>query len=513
MSKQAGTNLGEHIARIVAEAIVSATAVTTPHKAEHTRRAVDGWLDEAEASYAPKLRALLGNYLDSDELPDSYRVLFETMAGPDHQFDVLLQIIGFIGAAISGLFALGPIELQSVKNRLYADYTDVPLSPADLADMVERNIVGEGWATSEAAKSGISANDFALLVKETGEPYGVEQALSLLRRGIIDQGRFEQVLYYSRVRNEFLPDVLALAHDTMTQGDAVEGALKGVLSEGEAQDLFARAGGLPEQFGTILDIAGNPIGVESALNLWNHGLIDEGMVSQVILHSRINPMFEGIAKLQRFKFLTAFQIVNAVKAGSATVQQGIDWLTAEGYAPDQVAAVVHGAATGKAQAHKDVTEAQIAIMYESGAITHDDASARLVALGYEAGEVDFILSVYDERRRLTMVQAAINQVRKVYLAGRVDDTTAGNQLDALGVDPEARGIYLTVWKVERASELRELTPAQIGGMYKKGLFTGEQAIGRWVDMGYNADDAALLLANYGGPPPPGSPAAQTPTGG
>ena len=162
MSKQAGTSLGEHISRIVAESIVGATAVTAPHRAEHTRRAIDGWLDEAEESYAPKLRALLSDYLDSDELPASYRALFETMAGPDHQFDVLLQIIGFIGAAISGLFTLGPIELQQIKNKLYADYTDVPLSPADLADMVERNIVGQDWATGEAAKSGLSANDFDL---------------------------------------------------------------------------------------------------------------------------------------------------------------------------------------------------------------------------------------------------------------------------------------------------------------------------------------------------------------
>jgi len=32
-------------------------------------------------------------------------------------------------------------------------------------------------------------------------------------------------------------------------------------------------------------------------------------------------------------------------------------------------------------------------------------------------------------------------------------------------------------------------------------------------MGYSESDAALLLANYGGPPPAGSPAAKTPTGG
>jgi len=170
--------------------------------------------------------------------------------------------------------------------------------------------------------------------------------------------------------------------------------------------------------------------------------------------------------------------------------------------------VVRGAATGKVQAHKDVTEAQIATMFEAGAISKADAEQRLEHLGYAAGEVDFILSIYDERRHLTMIQGAINQVRKVFLARRIDDTTASNLLDKLGVDPGARDTYITVWQVEQASELRELTAPQIGAMLKKGLFTDDQAVTRWEEMGYSADDAALLLGNYGGPPPAGSPAAQ-----
>ena len=503
-----GGKLGEHIARILADTIIHATAATADSRAEHTRRHVDNWLEDAEAAYQPIIGGIVANLSENDATPEAWRALFSQMGGPDHQFDVLLQIIGFIGAAISGLFSLGGIELQELRNQLWTDNQTVPLSPADLADMVERNIVGQDWAQGEAAKSGVSAQRFDLMVKDTGEPYGVDQALSLLRRGIISESRFADVLYYSRVRNEFLPDVLALAHDTMTQGDAIEGALKGVLDPGTAQDLFTRAGGLAEQFGTLLTIAGNPIGVEAANMLYNHGLISDAELTQVILHSRINPQFEPMAKLLRFHYLTAFQIVNAVKSGSATVQQGISWLLAEGYPQDQVTAVVQGAAAGKKQTHKDVTEAQIAVMYEVGAITHDDASARLVALGYEASEVDFILSVYEERRHLAMIQAAINQVRKIYLAGRIDDTTASNMLDALGVDPTAKTTYLTVWKVEHASELRELTMAQIGSMYKKGLFSDQQAKDRWVNMGYSAADAALLLANYGGPPPPGTPAAQ-----
>lgn len=502
-----GATLGESLSRVLAETIIKAAGVTVPHKAEHTRNAIDGWMDEAEAKFAPLVRSMLGEAADLESTPEGMQAFLSAAGEPQNQTDFILQVIGVIGWAIAGVGILGAIQAQEMANELWALKLSKPLSPPDLADMVERNIVGEQFGRDEAAKSGVSPQDFDLMVKDTGEPYGIEQGLNLLRRGLISEERFSQVLYYSRVRNEFLPDVLDLAHDTMSAGDAIEGALKGVLDHGTAQALFAEAGGLSDQFPALLDIAGNAIGVESALNLLNHSFISEADARRVIHHSRINPIFEDMALLQRHRFLSAFQIVNAVKGGAATAAQAISWLEAEGYPADQVTAVVGAAAAGKAQTHKDVTEAQIATMYEAGAITHADAAARLVALGYEAKETDFILAVYAERRHLAMIQAAIGQVRKVYLARRVDDATVTNQLTALGVDPGAIATYLTVWKIEQASELRELTAAQVGSLYKKGAFDDAGARDRWELMGYDATDAALLLFNYGGPPPAGSPAA------
>lgn len=402
------------------------------------------------------------------------------------------------------------VLVRPLINRLNIIDGDVPIAPADAADMVERSIIDEGTGAGYAGAWGMRPDAFHLMVLNTGEPYGVVEALSLLRRGLIDEGRFAEVVHYSRIRNEFLPDLLYLQHDTMTAGDAITGALKGVIPPGEAADLFAKAGGLPDQFQTLLDTAGDPIGVQQALTLLNHGLISEAQAVQVIRHSRINPIFEGMALLTRRKFLTAFQIDTAVKSGAATIPQAISWLIAEGYTPEQVTAVVHGAVKAKTATTHNLTEAQVAEMWEVGAISKAEASSRLVALGYTATEVDFILAYYDEKRHLAMINGAVGQLRKVFLAGRIDKSAASAQLDSLGIDPQARTWLLDVWQVERATELRELTMAQIGGMFKKGLLADTEAVARWEAMGYSPGDAALLLADYGGPPPPGSPAAQAP---
>ncbi|MGH7745736.1 MAG: hypothetical protein ACREQ5_13245, partial [Candidatus Dormibacteria bacterium] len=367
-------------------------------------------------------------------------------------------------------------------------------------------------ATEMAAESGVNSVNFGFMVEDTGEPYGIEQALSLLRRGLISEGDFTRVLYYSRVRNEFLGQVLQLAHDTMSPGDAIEGALKGVLDAATARDLFEKGGGLGEQFDTLLNITGNPIGVQEANTLFNHGLITDAELTQVILHSRVNPIFEPMAKLLRHRFLAPFQVSQALKAGAATSAEATSWLLADGYPADQVAAVVAEGFGVKVAKHKDLTEAQITQLYDSGLWTHDTATQHLAALGYDPGETDFILAVYDQRRELTMAQAAINQVRKVFLAKRIDASAASAMLGSLGVDATAQADYLAIWTVEQESELRELSMAQVGGILKKGGIDDAGAVARWVAMGYSPEDAALLLFDYGGPPPAGSPAANAPAG-
>lgn len=503
--------LGSHIARIVGEAIIHASATTADAKAHNTRRHIDAWLEEAEEAYAPRLRGIFDSYLESETLPDQWRTLFEAMAGPTHQWDVLLQIIGFIGAGISGLFTLGPIELQQDVNNLRSDYAFVPLSPADLADMVERNIVGQPWAENEAKKSGISPELFDLLVKDTGEPYGIEQALALLRRGLISEERFTEVLYYSRVRNMFLPDVLALAHEPMSAADAIEATLKAVVSEDQGKASFVRAGGIDTEFDTLLAASGNPVGVEQANMLYQHGLISHEQLVSVIRHSRINPQFESMAELLHFHYIPAYQIRLMLANGAVDAATATTWLLQQGYPADQVAGFIKAGTATKTVKHKDLSETQVLDLYDSGLWNAATATSHLVALGYEPGEVDFILAVYDQRRELAMAQSAIGQVRKTYLAGRIDRTTASNKLDSLGVDPAARDRYLSIWDVEHTSELKELTMAQVGSAFKKGIISDTDATSRWEAMGYSTTDAAVILAIYGGPPPAGSPAAQTPT--
>jgi hypothetical protein len=507
VSKQVGSGLGGVLSRLLGETLIHAHGSVVHQTQEARINANTQFMEHIESGLAPILDGFFGRWLEDDGIPEELKTLIRPMTEPGHQFDVLLQIMGVLSAMISGIFGLGAPYLQPFLNTLWGENRTIPLSAELAADGVERGRWPQAYGDQWAAMTGIQEAAFNDMVNLVGEPPGIESMLSLFRRGLLGEGDFDEMVAFSRILTRWTPFVKLLAYSTMTPGDALEARLKGVLDDGTARELFKQGGGLDTQFDVLLSTTGNPIGVEASLNLLNHGLISEADAQQVILHSRVNPQFEPMALLLRHKWLGVIQIEIGLKAGTITPAQGTLWLTEDGYPADQVAAFVAGATAGKLVAQKALTEAQIASAYETGIVSQAAADASLQALGYSEGEVEIILALYEHKRELGMATAAVAQVKKVYLAKRIDDAQATTDLAGLGIDADAITQYLAVWKVEQVAELKELTAAQIGSFYKKGLLTEADAVSRWTEMGYTAADAALLDANYGGPAPPGSPAA------
>jgi hypothetical protein len=421
--------------------------------------------------------------------------------------DALLQLLGLVFGFLDVVKGAGNILAQQFLNEFQADHTDAVIPPADLADMLERNIfdaAGNATATSgavinayaEAAKSGLSSDKLDLLTLDTGEPYGIMEALALLRRGAITLERFTQVLYYSRVRNEFLPDVLQLQYSYLSPADAVEIALKGIETEAVAKEMFVTAGGLAENWDDLLAAAGNPIGVVNAVNQYYHGVIDLPTVQSVIKHSRINPMFEDLALNEHYKWLTATQIHQALKAGTVDPTTATGWLIEDGYSAEQAAVFAGSGTAEKLAGSKQLSETLIAEAYSDKTLDSASALSALGELGYSASDAQLILSTLDARSSIAIQKVAINRVRTMMVAGRITSQQATVELTTLGLPPAAVTQYVQTWTVEAASTVRTLSEAQIGRLYAKGALSAETATARWVQMGYSAEDAALLVADY-----------------
>ena len=432
--------------------------------------------------------------------------------------------------------AVSAAASQSAMNQVMSTYQDVPLSPAVLADMSIRNLTipadGTGLSAdliAEAAYSGISPARLAALSLDTGESYGIIDALRLWHQGTylvapvanpdqavgqpayiagpslgdtygVPEAELDTVVYYSRVRNEFLPDLKKLSWSTMSPADAINAAVKGRISPDFAATLFKAGGGMPEQFELLYESAGDSIGVEHAVALYDHGDITADQLQDVILQSRINPRFYDVALLANKKWLSAFQIHQAVQAGEVDVALATNWMIEAGYPADQAAATVSAAAKGTVSKAKAETESIILDDYQANIIDSAAATTALTSLGYTAEAIPFILESVVAKRVISMRNGAISRIRTAYIDFLIDEAAVKVDLVQLGMPTAAVDQFLTDWTIEQSINTKRLSAAQVGKLLEDGVLDVNNAVTRWVQMGYLPEEANLLTFVY----PPGS---------
>lgn len=498
-----------HAGRALADLITRVTkdvrSAMAPIEADHRRRVTEAMMDDWEGEIGRFVGQLLDPLRDLDPQPEWLSEMLARADDPQHQTDFILSLVVGIAGAFSLITQGGGIVWRNTINDIYKSNRYFPLSPADAADAVIRSLLSEGEADGWAAQSGINPAAFKVMVDLTGEPPPLDEMRTLLVQGRISEGDFTKILRYSRVRDEWLADYVKAHYKPLSSADIVEGFIKGRLDEGTAKEMFGVGGGMPDQFDLAAAIAGNPIGVEQALTLLNHGLIDEAAARNVIRHSRVNPEFEDMALLTRFHYLTAFQIERMLTQGTVNPDDATRWLIEDGYPADQVSGLVKGATTTKATKAKSASESLVLDNYEAGFITNAQAVTQLGNLGYHPEEATIIIESYDARRVLALRNQGVTATGKAYKANLIDKATASADLDALGVSSTLRDHYLALWDVERQTDFKLFTKAEVGSMFKKSIISESAAVGFWVGMGYTTAQATLLLYEYGKPTPNGQP--------
>jgi hypothetical protein len=474
------------------------------------------------------------------------------------QAEVVAQVLGLWTAARAAVSTVASgvaaAAAQETVDAAMAKYHATKLTPAVLADMAVRNIIGSesGGATApllgnidnhdiytEASYSGVDLERMNALILDTGESYGILDALRLWNRGTnmpdlrqaqgypntlplyvssgdlsatygILETELDTVIHYSRVRDQFIDDLKKLAHNTLTPADAVELRLKDIVTEADAQALFNAGGGVPEQFQLLVDGAGDAIGIEKAVELAAHNVIGADTLNAIVHMSRLNPRFYPMAEKAadgtyplHHKWLPPFEIKEAATAGAITTAQAKQWMSDEGYDDEQANAFAGSLVPPHVVAAKHETAAMVLTEYQAGMLTVDQATTALTNLGYTAGSVPFLLQYAQARQVIAARNAAISRVRQGFLAGLTTTDQATNELSQVSVPAAAVTNLIADWTAEKAVPHTALTVIQIGWFVEAGVITLAEGESLWRLAGLTETDAALMGKRY--PPPPPTP--------
>jgi len=422
----------------------------------------------------------------------------------DSAFGQLL--IWQVGAQVVGaVMAPGLNELTQLVNE--AAQTTL-LTPDALADLVVRNYLDQASAEATAKRSGVSPDDFALMVKAAGDAVDTTTLIAGYRRGILawdsSSNGLPSVLdgiREGRLADKWAPLLQQLGDVPLGVADAVDAVVEGQISMDEGKAIAYTNGLSPENFVILYNTRGNPPGVSDLAEMVRRGVIPQDGTGPDVLSFQ-----QGVAEgATKNKWLSALEqimtvlpaegrVTTLLRNGTITRAQAIAYYQQLGYDQAAATAFADEASAVKTAADKLLAKSDVITLYADGAITRDDASTLIQALGYDSTEADQILTIQDLHTATAATNAAISRISSYYIARKIDETGAINALNSLNVPPAQQTTLINAWKITRTSNVKLLTESQITDAWAYLIIDTPTAIAELMALGYTELDSWTILS-------------------
>lgn len=334
---------------------------------------------------------------------------------------------------------------------------DVLLSPAELANAVVQGHMSQDAAAVEAAKQGVDAGRFDVLVQNTGLPPGPETLLDWQRRGILTADQVAQGIREGHTKVKYIPFYEQALQPVLSHVTYAGLRLRGWLTKAESDAGGALTGYSPEQMQLEFLNRGRPatahqLHIGYARGAKVAGASDEvDAIRTAVQQSDIRPEYADVLIAGRYTLPGVFALRGLVTSGAFTQQQGENILLQSGWVPEyaqQVAAFWAHPSNAGAAVNPRVKRAQ---------------------------------------------DQVYNATHSSYLDNEIDRPRALTSLERIGLTAELAGQVVDLWEFENEVLIKPLSPANVKKGYKAGDFTIDEATARLVNQQWSAADADVYL--------------------
>jgi hypothetical protein len=373
------------------------------------------------------------------------------------------------------------------------ELVSVPLSPADAALATLRGNLDQATALRTAQAWGVSEPDFNVIVGNTGEPPATEQLLEAHRRGKIDTARLVKGILQSRIRNEWVDVIESLSTVPMSTADAVNAVIQNHLTQAQGEAISFQNGLEPGNFNTLVETAGAPLSRTEMEELYNRGEVTEAQVNQALNESRLKPKYNALAFALHTRLLQPNELADMVVWGAISHSDAVAETLKLGYDKTGAERLISSAINRKLETQRMGVVRAVETLYEDNAISSVDASSAISKLGFESAEIGFMLQAAELKRKTKLVNVGLTAIRSKFIGHHVDKGAASGLIDKMGIPHLQRDALLQTWQIERDANVAELTTAQILKALKLGLIDDNDTLTRLLNKGYSEVDAMLLI--------------------
>jgi hypothetical protein len=374
------------------------------------------------------------------------------------------------------------------------------IMPADAALAVLRGNITAAQGYDYARATGLADGDFDVIVANTGEPPALEEMLMLRRRNLITDELLDRAILQSRVRDEWIPYVKLLSVEPPSAADVLNALVQGQVSQAEAELRFAQAGGDPTWFQVAYDSTANsPAPVELA-ELANRGIIpwdglgpDAVTWEQGFREGRWKDKWQDAYRQLAVYHPPPREISTLVKEGGISQDEAMQLWQEAGLSPELAHVYWVAAHYNKTSSVHTLAQAEITKLYTDRAITRDEAKSMLETVNWTATDAEWLLDIADLSVERAALEAAISKIKGLYVAWKITDQQASAALHALDVVASQVTSLMAIWSLERTSNVKVLTSAEITDAYYYQIVDVATAQAELQNIGYTAHDAWLLL--------------------
>ena len=332
----------------------------------------------------------------------------------------------------------------------------LPVPPPVAEGKVPKFPVFDVDAVKESESEGIDLTRLSVLAGIAGRPMSPEAAAEAFYKGIIELADFERAVSESDVRNEWRDAILDNQRFRLRPADWAGLWLRGWVTEQEANAGGAQYGATPETMLRLYQNRGRPatprqvhLGYARGAHLPGFEGDENGALDRAVKESDIRSEWVEIEKANRWSYPSPFVLRQLTNAGVFDADTTYQILLEMGWKPIYA---------------RPTADAWAAVPAASGSSWTPRAASQLWTATHRA-----------------------------YIRGDADEALARSNLELLGVAPADRDQVVALWDAELGILRRDLTQAQVLKLFRKGIWTRDQALTWLTDEGMLPGDAADLL--------------------
>lgn len=296
------------------------------------------------------------------------------------------------------------------------------------------------------------------------------------------------------IQTALAPVVQTLANNTwhlnpsmpLSPTEVAQGQLKGVSTPYTTGDEALRSGINAERLATLVEIAGQSIGLEEALLLLRRGQITDADFMAVVRYSNINPRFYAMPEMLKYAPLAVGEVVAANLKGHLDDTTAAEYIGHAGINPTFQQLLKRSA--GRPPGIEQMLELR---NRSNAGLTQTPVTDADVAAAVRQSDINdvFLPFVMELGHYFPPPRSIVPMLR----AGGITEAEARQLLTAYGVGEPWASAFISEAHTTRTTTERSLSATQAIAAYEEHVITRAAAEARIVALRYPAADAALLL--------------------